>query len=174
MSPAWCSPDCGPCGLPVGLKWPPVLMPSPELQSPLSWMWKPCSLPGGRPETFARTRTSLPSCVNVTEPRTLLPLAGSRLATAEACEPMCIDAQPATSAAGRSRNAFMAVPPGADLFLRRVLRLLLGLLGVGLGLLLAALGGIGLRHDRHRLRDGLALLAQVVLVILHGLVLGGG
>ena len=36
-SPVWWSGTPGlPCGLPVGLKCPPALIPSPELQSPFS------------------------------------------------------------------------------------------------------------------------------------------
>ena len=37
MSPTWCALDAGfPCCVPAGLKCPPALMPSPELQSPFS------------------------------------------------------------------------------------------------------------------------------------------
>ena len=32
----------------AGLKWPPVEMPSRLLQSPNSWMWKPCGRASGR------------------------------------------------------------------------------------------------------------------------------
>src|SRR6478609_9771892 len=56
-------------------------MPSPELQSPFSWMWKPWA-PGARPATFASTSTLSPFWVKRTAPVTLLPLVGSSLATA--------------------------------------------------------------------------------------------
>ena len=52
-SPAWCSPLGGPCGLPVGLRWPPALIASPLEQSPFSWTWKPCSWFGFRPRDAA-------------------------------------------------------------------------------------------------------------------------
>jgi hypothetical protein len=57
-------------------------MPSPELQSPASWMWKPNSLLGRRPLTLALTRTLSPRCSKFAVPRTVLPLVGSRLAVA--------------------------------------------------------------------------------------------
>src|SRR6185369_3726676 len=86
MSPVWCSPvppPC-PCGLPVGLKCPPALLPSPELQSPFSWTWKPCVVLGGRPATCALTITLLPCCSNTTWPDVLLPFVGCSTATARA------------------------------------------------------------------------------------------
>src|SRR5712664_917970 len=83
MSPAWRSGLPGlPCGLPKGLKCPLVLMPSPELQSPASWIWKPCSWPGTSPLTLPVTRTTSPTCVKLTVPPALLPLVGSTFAVA--------------------------------------------------------------------------------------------
>src|SRR3954464_3384941 len=60
-------------------------MPSPELQSPASWMWKPTSLPGRRPDTVPLTFTRLPCCLKLIVPRTSLPFVGS--STAVACGP---------------------------------------------------------------------------------------
>src|SRR5205814_2746016 len=82
MSPAWWSASCGPCGLPDGLKWPPVLMPSPLEQSPFSCAWKPCSLFGGRPVSLASTFTLSPCCWKLTVPAAVLPFVGSSVATA--------------------------------------------------------------------------------------------
>src|SRR3982751_5905814 len=83
MSPSWRSlVDGWACGLACGLKCPLALMPSPELQSPASWMWKPCCWFGRRPLTSATTRTLSPTCVNMTLPVVLLPLVGSRSALA--------------------------------------------------------------------------------------------
>src|SRR5258708_18813100 len=182
MSPSWCGADCGPCGLPSGLKCPPVLMPVSELQSPFSWPWKPCSAPGFKPVRFALTRTLSPSCVNVTVPRALLPVVGSRFATAEGSPPMPMEAHPAAMAAGAptANMRFMRALPWSFLriFLLVLLRVRLGLLlrfrGVGLGRHRSALRRLGLRDDRHRLRDGLAHLLHVALVVLHRAVLGGG
>ena len=83
MSPAWRSAlPWWPCGLPCGLKCPLALMPSPELQSPASWMWKPNSPFGRRPVTLAATRTLSPRCSKFDRARTLLPLVGCRFAVA--------------------------------------------------------------------------------------------
>src|SRR3954468_6351276 len=60
-------------------------MPSPELQSPASWIWKPTSLPGRRPDTVPLTFTRLPCCLKLIVPRTSLPFVGS--STAVACGP---------------------------------------------------------------------------------------
>src|SRR3954468_2609712 len=57
-------------------------MPSPELQSPASWIWKPCSCPGLRPLTSATTRTLSPICVKVAVPAALLPFVGCKSALA--------------------------------------------------------------------------------------------
>src|SRR5258708_15490286 len=152
MRPGWCTAPGGPCEWPDGLKCPPALMPSPELQSPFSWMWKPCSAPGLRPDRFALTRTASPSWVKVTVPLAELPLVGSSVATAPGL-PAPIMAQPAINAgrAAAIRFLFMrASLPGS----------LLG--GVFLGvLLLVRLRGRALRkrgrrggHYRRRLRHG--------------------
>src|SRR5258708_14424411 len=168
MSPAWCSAPRGPREWPDGLECPPVLMPSPELQSPLSWMWKPCSAPGLRPDRFALTRTASPSWVKVTVPRAALPLVGSSVAAAAGL-PAPIMAQPAIND-GRTaaiKNLFIrASLPGSLLggvFLRVLFFVLLpvGLRGRGLG-------GRGRRrgHDRRRLRHGLPGLLHVPLEVL--------
>src|SRR5688500_11791159 len=84
-SPAWRSLLLGwPCGLPCGLKWPPALMPSPELQSPFSWICRPCSCPGLRPSTKMTTRTLLPTCSKSASPIVLLPLVAFSPAVARA------------------------------------------------------------------------------------------
>ena len=103
-SPAWRSAlPWAPCGLPNGLKCPLALMPSPELQSPASWTWKPNSPFGRRPLTLAATRTLSPRCSKLTVPRTVLPLVGWRLAVAFGPPPhmLCIVSQPASATAAR-------------------------------------------------------------------------
>src|SRR3954454_7691478 len=57
-------------------------MPSPELQSPASWMWKPCCWFGLRPRTSPATRTLSPACVNGTVAAVLLSLVCCTFATA--------------------------------------------------------------------------------------------
>ncbi|MNT17682.1 hypothetical protein D3C72_1528460 [compost metagenome] len=75
MSPAWCSGMViWPCGLPDGLKWPPALIASGAEQSPFSWTWKPCEVPGGRPVTATTTITPAACWSNVTRPAVLVPL----------------------------------------------------------------------------------------------------
>src|SRR5262245_11941261 len=155
MSPAWRSALPGlPCGLPKGLKCPLALMPSPELQSPASWMWKPYSPFGCRPCTFAVTRTLLPLCTKLTTPRTLLPLVGWRLAVAFSLPPdhqFWIVSHPASSAtaaktvAGGKKSVLIQWRSG----------------GAPLYSFLGRRGSLGRRH-----RDAL-----VLLVIGHGLIL---
>src|SRR5829696_7736732 len=105
-----------PCALPPGLKWPPVLIPSPELQSPFSWTWKPCSAFGLRPVILALTATAAPRCVNVTVPAVELPFVGSSVAVAlgpaALPPPPDIPAQPAAIALAiaRPRILFMRPP----------------------------------------------------------------
>src|SRR6267142_4130407 len=72
-------------------------MPSPELQSPASWMWKPCSCPGFKPLTSATTRTLSPVCVKVAVPLALLPFVGCRLAVALVPAGLIMLRQPAAS-----------------------------------------------------------------------------
>src|SRR5688572_2182620 len=126
-SPAWRSALVGwPCGLPCGLKWPLALMPSPELQSPASWMWKPTWLLGCRPDTVPLTRTRSAPCTKVTVPLTLLPLVGC--STAVAFSPLevrfdqvsCTVWQPASKAsvAADAMTIFIGLPD--PLFLRRL------------------------------------------------------
>src|SRR5690242_2647446 len=170
MSPAWCAADCGPCGCPSGLKWPPVLIPSAEPQSPFSWTWKPCVAPGFKPITCATTWTPPPRCVKVTVPCAELPWVGSRLATALAPPPP-IEAQPAAAIAAAAIHAqvFIAIPPGRPLALLRG-----GLLRVGLRLHLPALRRRGSGRGGDGLRDGLPHLPHVRLVVLDRRLLGGG
>src|SRR5258706_3626306 len=164
-------PPC-PWGAPSGLKCPPVLIPSPELQSPCSCRGKPCGAPGFRPDPFAFTRTMSPSWVNVTLPRASLPLVGSRSATAVGPPPMPIDAQPATAKPTHAARMmrFIASPESG---LLRV-----GLLGLFLLLFRFSRGGAGFlgrgSGGRHRLRNRLAGLLHVALEILHRLVFRGG
>src|SRR5258706_7931740 len=87
-------------------------MPSPELQSPFSCTWKPCSAPGLSPDTVARTRTSSPSWVKVTVPRAEFPVVGSRVARAVGLGERPSEAQPAAANAATSaavRILFIAV-----------------------------------------------------------------
>ena len=100
-SPVWWSPGPKwPCGLPVGLKWPPALLPSPLEQSPFSWTWKPCSVPGLRPRTSPVTRTRSPCCTKRTSPVVWLPRVGCSCAVA-AGPVGDMPAQPARAAAPR-------------------------------------------------------------------------
>src|SRR5262249_20376469 len=70
-----------PCGFPLGLKCPPALIASGALQSPFSWMWKPCP-PGARPVSLAFTVTLSPLWVKVTLPAAVLPAVGASVAVA--------------------------------------------------------------------------------------------
>src|SRR6185436_6628052 len=95
-------------------------MPSPELQSPASWIWKPNSPLGRRPLTLALMRTLSPRCSKFTVPRTVLPLVGSRLAVAfgpPPHQPLTVSQPPSAAAAIRmatgTATCFMLVaPPG--------------------------------------------------------------
>src|SRR5258706_2623673 len=161
-------------------------MPSPELQSPFSCTWKPCSALGLRPVTFALTRTLPPCCVKVTVPAVEFPFVASRAATARCPSlppppvPVAIPAQPARTAPAAAMHHFpfmcalrsCCVRFGRNLrLLRRVLR---RRLFVGL------LAGLGRRRcrssdrNRRRLRNGLPGLLHVRLVILHCAILGRG
>src|SRR5215510_10904887 len=106
-------------------------MPSPELQSPASWMWKPNSPFGRRPLTLATTCTLPLRCSKVTVPLTVLPLVGSRFAVALGPPPimLCIVSHPAS-------NATTATNKGAG-FMSGFLR--------G-GPLYSFLGSLGRRH----------------------------
>src|SRR5688572_8814304 len=158
-------------------------MPSPEPQSPFSCTWNPCSESGLRPRTFASTRTRLPRCVKVTVPAALLPLVGCSSATATVPLPTSgIPPQAAmTAAAAASTSIIFMGCPFSTLFLR------CGLVRCGLRVHGSGLGGTcgrrrgrragggrrrcG-RNDRRGLRDGLAGLLHVRLVVLHRLFLG--
>ncbi len=70
-----------PCGMSVGLKWPPADVKSAALQSPTSWMWKPW-VPGGAPLTSAMIFTSPPLSRKVTSPAMVAPSRGTSCALA--------------------------------------------------------------------------------------------
>src|SRR5450631_1205398 len=111
MSPLWWSGTLGlPCGFAVGLKCPPALMPSPELQSPFSWIWKPWP-PGVSPETFASTATLSPFCVKVTVPAVALPLVASSRATAVWAD---ADEQTASAPTAEMSSRRFMDPPGGN------------------------------------------------------------
>src|SRR4051794_2442483 len=87
-------------------------MPSAALQSPFSWMWKPC-LPAGTPVSRATNRTSLPGCENETVPLAVLPAVGAIWATAPGPAVFIeahADNRAATAITGRERN--MSSPGG--------------------------------------------------------------
>src|SRR5450631_1951802 len=111
VSPLWWSGTPGlPCGFAVGLKCPPALMPSPELQSPFSWIWKPWP-PGVSPETFASTATLSPFCVKVTVPAVALPLVASSRATAVWAD---ADEQTASAPTAEMSSRRFMDPPGGN------------------------------------------------------------
>src|SRR5207245_1587194 len=95
FGPPWCAPG-------LGLKGAPALMAAGPLQSPFSWMCTPWS-PGEASWTV--TSTTAPEAEGVTRavPVTLLPLFGSRVATATETGPP--SAGPTTATFG--------VPPSA-------------------------------------------------------------
>src|SRR3989440_9793932 len=74
FGPPWCAPE-------LGLKCGPALFAAGSLQSPFSWMCTPCS-PGEASWTVTRTTTPEAEGVTRAVPVTLLPLLGSRVATA--------------------------------------------------------------------------------------------
>ena len=76
------------------MKCPPALAASGALQSPFSWIWKPCG-PGGSPLTLASTRTRSPVGVKPTLPAARLPAVAASFAEALGNE-CVIDAQPAS------------------------------------------------------------------------------
>src|SRR5258706_2449630 len=169
-------PPC-PWGLPPGLKCPPVLIPSPALQSPFSCTWKPCSPLGLSPVTCALTRTLSPCCVKVTVPAVALPLVGSRAAPASWPSiiappvPLPIAPQPATSAAATAtpRILFICLPP----FSRLLRSCVLGrhLFGSLLRRLHRGRWSDGRYGERRRLRNWLSRLLHVRLVVLDRIIL---
>ncbi|KAG0751829.1 hypothetical protein G6F24_014000 [Rhizopus arrhizus] len=76
-------------------------MPSGALQSPFSWIWKPCSLPGFRPVIWPVTWTLPSTSLKVTLPLAPLPWVGASSAVADA------------SAAGAEGAAGSVVAPSA-------------------------------------------------------------
>src|SRR5260221_13687842 len=159
-------------------------MPSPELQSPFSCTWKPCSPLGLSPVTFALTATLSPRCVKVTVPAVELPFVASSLAMAfgPSSPPIPMDAQPARKAAAEANARILfitfSVVGGLGLLrcvLRgRLLRSFLQRLLPGLGSCggRRGSGGRRRRRDRRGLRNGLARLLHVSLEVLHRGVLG--
>jgi len=71
-----------PCSLLPGLKWPPALVPSGALQSPFSWMWKPCSLSGFKPVISPLARNWPSTRLKLMVPATVLSLVGCSCAVA--------------------------------------------------------------------------------------------
>src|SRR5574339_777119 len=80
-------------------------MPSPELQSPTSWMWKPCTWFGLRWITCAVTRTLSPICSRLTSPSNLFPVVGLSPAVARGVSCDVIVWQPARTKTDANASA---------------------------------------------------------------------